>query len=220
MGEGPFPNVLASDGRGPPELLGAAVVTVSPDGVVVESQLLGGELGCPWCAGVLGPWGWARPRVVRAGDVRLRVVPRRARCRVCRATQVLLPATLLLRRADVVLVIGRALVLHVGGWAKRGIAALLGVARSTVRGWLARFAARAEVLRAHFTRWALWLEPAWTRLEPHGWPVGDALAALLAAGEAARRGHGSAGVWQFASTATGGRLLCNTSAPFPAPWRR
>jgi hypothetical protein len=25
-------------------------------------------------------------------------------------------------------------------------------------------------------------------------------------------------IWTFASAATGGRLLANTSAPFPAPW--
>lgn len=118
-------------------------------------------------------------------------------------------------------VIGRGLLLAVGeGWACRRLVRLLGVARSTVRGWLARFTLRAELLRAHFTRWALWLEPAWTRLQPEGSPAADALAALLAAGQAAARAHlDGVGVWEFASTATAGRLLCNTSAPFPAPWR-
>ena len=194
------------------------MLTVSPDSVVVESQLQAGELACPGCAGVVAAGGWARPRVVRAGDCWQRLRPRRGRCRSCRVTHVLLPAVLLLRRAVVVALIGRALVLHVAGWGRRRIADLLGVARSTVRGWLARFVERAELVRAHFTRWALWLQPAWTRLEPQGAPVADALAALLAAGQAAHRGQGAWGVWQFASAATGGRLLCNTSAPFPAPW--
>jgi hypothetical protein len=45
-----------------------------------------------------------------------------------------------------------------------------------------------------------------------------ALAALLAAGEAARRGQVGGCAWQFASAATGGRLLCNTKTPFLAPW--
>lgn len=197
------------------------MLTVSPDPVVVESQLQAGGLSCPGCARGLGPWGWARPRVVRGGDRVVRVRPRRGRCRGCRATHVLLPATLLSRRADVVAVIGRALLLAVGqGWACRRIAGVLAVARSTVRGWLARFGERAEALRAHFTRWALWLEPVWTRLEPAGSPVADALAALLAAGSVAGERLDGVGVWQFAAAATDGRLLCNTSAPFPAPWMR
>ena len=194
------------------------MLTVSPDPVVVESQLQAGELRCPVCAGVVGPWGSARLRKVRAGDRWQQLRPRRGRCRSCGATHVLLPATLLLRRAVVVAVVGRALVLHVAGWGQRRIAGRLGVARSMVRGWLARFACRAEALRSHFTRWALWAEPAWTRLEPCSSPVADALAALLAAGEAARRSQGSRCAWQFASAATGGRLLCNTRSPFPAPW--
>jgi hypothetical protein len=38
----------------------------------VEAELAGGLLGCPSCRGVLGPWGWARARVLRcpAGDGR------------------------------------------------------------------------------------------------------------------------------------------------------
>lgn len=193
--------------------------TVSPDPVVVESQLLAGGLACPGCCQPVGPWGWARRRKVRgeAGDVWVR--PRRGRCGGCGATHVLLPATLLLRRADEVEVIGRALVLSVvAGWGCGRVAGRVGRPRSTVRGWLSRLAGRAEVVRAHFTRWALWLQPAWTRLQPQGCPAADALAALLAAGQAAGDRLGVVGVWRFAATATGGRLLCNTSAPFPGPW--
>lgn len=195
------------------------MLTVSADPVVVESQLAAGALSCP-CQGVLAPWGHARVRTVVGGDRVARVRPRRGRCRCCLVTHVLLPAGMLLRRGYAVEVIGRVLELLGAGMAVRRVAGIAGLSRSTVRGWLSRFAVLAAALRAHFTRWALWLEPAWTRLEPQASPVADALAALLAAGEAARRQHGSAGVWQFASTATGGRLLCNTTSSFPAPWAR
>jgi hypothetical protein len=49
---------------------------------------------------------------------------------------------------DLVGVIGRGLLLRAAGWAQRPIARLLGVPRSTVRGWLDRFTARAEKIRA------------------------------------------------------------------------
>lgn len=130
----------------------------------------------------------------------------------------LLPASLLLRRGDFVELIGEALERRALGWGQRPIAALLGVARSTLRGWLDRFAARAEPLRAHFLAWALWLRATAVGLEPSDSAVGDAIAALVAA---AGCGQPLVGLdrWQFAAAATGGRLLCNTSAPFPAPWR-
>jgi hypothetical protein len=72
-------------------------VTVESDLVRVESRLVAGQVGCPDCRGVLRPWGWARPRGVHgvAGVLR----PRRARCGRCLVTHVLLPVTVLLRRA-------------------------------------------------------------------------------------------------------------------------
>ena len=71
-------------------------------------------LRCPVldCGEPLARWEWARGRVVR-GAGRLR--PRRVRCRGCRRTQVLLPASVLLRRADAVTVIGAALLAKAGG---------------------------------------------------------------------------------------------------------
>lgn len=193
------------------------MVTVSGDPVEVEAQLVSGGLSCPSCGGRLGPWGHARARSVREeGDGQVEVMPRRSRCRDCKATHVLLPWSLLLRRADVVAVIGRALELFAVGTACRAIARRLGRARSTVRGWRARLAVRAELLRAHFTRWAVWLGgrlPA-----PADGPVADAVAAIIAAGQAAADRLG-ADRWPFAASATGGRLLCNTASPFPAPWR-
>ena len=76
---------------------GALMVTVEIDPVCVESRLSAGELRCPVCPlGVLGGWGHARARSVVGGRGRVR--PRRARCRDCSVTQVLLPVSLLLRR--------------------------------------------------------------------------------------------------------------------------
>ncbi len=119
---------------------------VAPDvdrmrrGGVVEAELVGGRLACPSCREALGPWGHARERVLRcrSGDRLLR--PRRARCRGCAGTHVLLPDVCLLRRQDEVSVIGSAIEARVAG---RGVSAdrrAARGARGTVRGWLRRFA--------------------------------------------------------------------------------
>lgn len=133
-------------------------------------------------------------------------------------TQVVLPAVLLVRRADLVSLIGPALVALARGEPVRRTAREVGVPRSTVRGWAVRLRARAGRVRAHFTRWLVWLDGD-LRLAPGGGPVADAVTAVVAAGlTAAGRGLAST-VWTFVSAATGGRLLeRNTSAPFPAPW--
>lgn len=192
------------------------MMTVSPDPVRVESQLQEGELACPSCThGRLGPWGWARPRQVgRTAQDLVWVRPRRSRCRACGVTHVLLDARMLLRRADWVELIWRALRSAAAGMGGARIARQVGVARSTVRGWLSRFAAVVERVRAHFTGWALWKDPGLSVIEPAGTPMGDAVVAVVAAAQAAD----AESSWQFVSAATGGRLLCNTSAPWPAPW--
>jgi hypothetical protein len=133
---------------------------------------------------------------------------------------VLLPASMLARRGDWAALIGRALELKAAGAGQRPIAASVGVSRSTVRGWLSRFAAVAEAVRAHLTRWAIRLDTGLVRIEPCGSSFGDAIAAVVAAGEAASVRLGIGCRWQFASAATGGRLLCNTTSPFPGPWMR
>lgn len=126
----------------------------------------------------------------------------------------LLPAVMLARRADWAETIGRAFELWARGWSRRRIARELGLPRSTVRGWLSRLVEGAERVRAHFTRWVLWLDPGRSRIEPSGSPAADAVAAVGMAAQAA----GSTSPWVFASAVTGGWLLCNTGAPFPAPW--
>jgi hypothetical protein len=66
-------------------------------------------------------------------------------------THVLLAVFALARRADTVDVIGAALAAAARGAGFRSAAAQLGVPASTVRGWLRRFAGRAEAVRVFFT---------------------------------------------------------------------
>ena len=128
------------------------MLTVNGDRDEVERQLAGGELACPSCGGVLGGWGNGRLRPVRTAEgPDAEVVPRRSRCRQCKGTHVLLPAWCLLRRADAAAVIGAALEAAAGGDGHRKIAGVAGRAASTVRGWLRRFAGRAEEVRVFFT---------------------------------------------------------------------
>ena len=134
----------------------------------VEAELVGGLLACPSCREVLGPWGYARERVTRrfSGDWRWR--PRRARCRGCASTHVLLAEVCLLRRQDEVEVIGAAIEAHVAGEGYRPIAERLGLPVGTVRGWLRRFDERAEQVRALFTRCAVALDPELGSVLPAG----------------------------------------------------
>lgn len=181
----------------------------------VEAELVGGVLSCPWCWAVLGPWGHARERVLRcsAGDRLLR--PRRARCRGCAGTHVLLPDAALLRRQDEVSVIGAAIEGKAAGAGHRRVADRLGVPKDTVRGWLRRFAARAEQVRSHFTRLAVALDPELGALLPAGSGVADALEAIAIATRAWVLRFGPGDPWRIASLLSGGALLCNTSCPFP-----
>jgi len=127
----------------------ALMVTVEVDSVGVESRLAAGEIGCPCCVGgVLGGWGYARERSVAGTEWRVR--PRRARCRGCGVTHVLLPVSLLLRRAYLAEWIWAAFVAKANGAGHRQIARGLGVPASTVRGWLRAMGARLEPVRAWF----------------------------------------------------------------------
>jgi hypothetical protein len=181
---------------------------------VVEAELVGGRLGCPSCRGVLGPWGHARGRVLRcrSGDRLLR--PRRGRCRGCLGTHVLLPQLAFSRRQDEVAVIGSAIEAKVvAGEGFRPIAARLGAYPETVRGWLRRFALRAEALRAHFTRCAVVLDPELGAVLPAGSDVADALEAIAIAARAWVLRFGPAEPWEIASWLSGGLLLGNTNRP-------
>ena len=182
----------------------------------VEAELVGGLLGCPSCRAALGPWGHGRERVLRgsAGDRLLR--PRRARCRGCAGTHVLLPDVALSRRRDEVVVIGAAIEARVAGEGHRPIARRLGVHADTVRGWLRRFAERAERIRAHFTRWAVALDAELGAVLPAGIAIADALEAIAVAARAWVLRFGPGDPWRIASVLSGGGLLGNTSSPLAA----
>jgi hypothetical protein len=201
------------------------VLTVGADQAVVERGLREGTLCCP-CGGVLAPWGWARPRLLRDLSSSLWVRPRRSRCRRCAVTHVLLLVDALLRRADTVEVVGSALADKVQGHGHRAIAARLGRPASTVRGWFRRFGSRAESVRAALTALAVTLVVDAVLPDPAGGVFADAVAAVGAAASAAARRFGVAVVsgWRLAGCVTNGRLLapcwpdgsCNTSWPWAA----
>lgn len=114
---------------------------------------------------------------------------------------------MLLRRADGVAVIGPAVLAKSVGAGHRTIAAGNGRPASTVRGWLRRFAGRAEQLRVLFTGLLHELDLAAGSLLPTGSAWSDALAAVGAAAAAAVRLFGPRCPWQFAAAVTGGLLL-------------
>lgn len=183
------------------------MLIVGSDRVEVERLLCSGLLACPSCSGVLAPWGNARWRSSRGQEGTLRHRPRRARCVSCGSTHVLLAELWLLRRADAAPVIGAALEASAAGAGHRPIAAALGRPVSTVRGWLRRFAARAEQVRARFTRLLLALDPSAPALVPAGSVVADAVEAIGRAAAAAVLRLSPTQPWLFVSRASGGRLL-------------
>jgi len=183
-----------------------------------ERDLAASSISCPSCtAGWLRPWGYARTRMLRGlGGVRRSVRPRRARCRDCAATHVLLPADVPLRHADTVEVVAAALLAHQAGAGHRAIAADLDVPVDTVRSWLRRITARAEWLRQRATVWAYQADPELPPIGPTGSSLGDALAAFGVAVAALRCRLGLiASPWQLLGMIAGGRLLAPLAAALP-----
>jgi hypothetical protein len=188
------------------------MLTVGVDPGVVESALGVGELVCPaaGCGGRLAPWGWARRRGVRGEDVEEVVWfrPRRSRCVSCLVSHVLLPATVLLRRADVVEVIGAGLLLAAGGKGYRPVAAAVGRAVSTVRRWVRRAAELAPQVVVALTTVGAGFGSAFVVPGPVAGRVGSVVEMLGALGLAAGRVlGGSVPPWRLAAVVTGGRLL-------------
>ena len=139
------------------------MIIVGIETTAVETELIGGRLGCPACGSALRPWGHGIEREVRLFHRSERRRLRRSICRSCDATHMLVPEDTLVRRRDGVEVIGAALTAKARGDGHRRIAADLGRRPSTVRGWLRRFAEKAVELREHFTRWAHALDPGHDR---------------------------------------------------------
>jgi hypothetical protein len=128
-------------------------------------------------------------------------------------THVLLPDLAFSRRQDEVAVIGAAIEAKAVGEGFRRIAARLGAYPETVRGWLRRFAERAEQIRVHFTRCAVALDPELGAMLPAGSEVADALEAIAVAARAWVLRFGRAEPWQIASRLSVGMLLGNTNRP-------
>jgi hypothetical protein len=183
------------------------MLIVCADVASVEADLADGRLGCPSCPAAMGPWGFARERVLRCRDGNRRLRPRRARCRGCAGTHVLLPQIALGRRQDEVSVIGSAVEAKIAGEGFRRIAARLGACPTTVRGWLRRFARRAGLIRAHFTRCAVMLDPELGPVLPAGSGIADALEAIAVAVRAWVLRFGPADLWPLVSRLSGGLLL-------------
>ena len=189
-------------------------MTVGLDAAAVDNALRSGRLSCPRvdCGERLGPWGSARRRTVRgAGWLR----PRRGRCRGCRRTQVLLPSSVLLRRADAVPVIGAALLAKAGGAGHRPIAVTLNVPSSTVRGWLRRVVRVGQRVLAVLAVTAAELGVEFAPPAATTGPVAAVVELLgVLAAAVARRLGGSCSPWRLAAVLTGGRLLTPTGPDF------
>src|SRR5204863_6981091 len=110
-----------------------------------------------------------------------------------------------------------ALVAKAGGSGHRRIAADIGREPSKVRRWLRCFASRAEVVRAHFTRWAHALDPMLGPVAPTGSAFADAVEAIGVAARAAVHRLGPRPPWSLASVLTGGALLATPNGPWAAP---
>ena len=91
-------------------------------------------------------WGWYW-RWLRAPPEEWRIWICRGRCSACRRTHALLPDLVLVRRLDVVEVIGRGLTRKViEELGLQPVAEQFGVPHTTVRSWWRRFRARVPTL--------------------------------------------------------------------------
>ncbi|WP_223840070.1 DUF6431 domain-containing protein [Saccharopolyspora pogona] len=176
-----------------------------------EVDLHAGALSCPHCSAVLRPWSSASARQIRQLDGSHSLVrPRRARCSGCRATQVLMPAWCLPRRADAAEVIGAALVAKARGQGYRSIARELGRPVSTVRHWLRGVRGdQVEWLRRQGVQRTFELDQdLLVDLTVQATALGDALCALAAAVLAWRRRFARpVQAWTLIGVFTAGRLL-------------
>jgi transposase-like protein len=171
--------------------------------------------GCPSCAGPLVFWSGYWRHVRAAGRCRKVFVPR-LRCVRCGVSHALLPAFVLAWRLDVVETVG-AVIAEVagGGCGVRPAAARAGVPHTTARGWVRRFSARAGELGTAFA--ALAVELGGDAARPPAEAGRFALAGIKAAFGAAAGLPGwlAVGVWRFASSVSGGRLIAaNTGSPY------
>jgi hypothetical protein len=173
---------------------------------------------CPTCQRRLIGWGgyW---RWVRAPLVVERIWIRRGRCATCRRSHALVPNLVLLRRLDVVTVIGTALVRKViAGLGWRPIAEQFDVPLTTLRTWRQRFRARAPVLLSTCTRLVVTLDGTPVDVRSSGEHA--ALEMLGRAWPCAHTRFGASvggSAWSFWSALSGGLGLgTHTTSPWAA----
>jgi transposase-like protein len=186
----------------------------------LEAELAAGRLRCPSCGRPLAPWGHARERDVRTLQGVRSLRPRRALCKPCQTTRVLLPAWSVPRRRDGTEVILSALVDAARGAGHRTIARRLGRPPGTVRGWLRRARRGAGQLK-HWATVSLYrFEPPDRGLDPRvpctDAPLADAVQTLGQAIGAAVRRHGPHGdPLKWAVVLTGGLIAGRPRDPPP-----
>jgi Homeodomain-like domain len=190
-------------------------VIIVLDPVEADAKLRRGELPCRHCGRPLSPWGWARSRTVPGpGATSVRVRPRRARCRPCAVSEVLLPSQILPRCAASSELVGQVLLAAVRGHGHRRIAADLGLPADTVRRWLRRARANAIWLSKRGAVRAYQLDANLPPIRSAGSALGDAVEALgQAAGAFVRRFGPNPSPWAVIAVLTGGRLLDAPTRP-------
>jgi hypothetical protein len=132
-------------------------------------------------------------------------------CSGCGGTHVLLPASVLLRRADAVAVVGVALLAKASGCGHRRVAELVGRPATTVRGWLRRITAVADRVLAVLAAAAAQFGAEFVVPAPTTDPVAAVVELVGAlARAAARRLGGLCEPWRLTAVISGGRLLAPT----------
>jgi hypothetical protein len=193
-----------------------APVLIVPIDSNVEELITQNRIVCH-CGGGLARWGWSTGRRVR-GLIGL-IVPRRVRCRSCERTHVLLPSSLLFKRADSVERIGRGLELAAGGVGFRKVALVLKVPPETARGWVRSALRNVGALVATFTGFLRSADPtAPTVLYKSGLPAVIDIAGRTVAALARKSGPNSVSrlaFWQVVCVLTVGNLL----APGSGSWK-
>lgn len=161
------------------------------------------------------PVGHARQRTLRLGAGRSEThTPRRARCRACRRTHVLVSTRSYPRRPDSVETVGAALLAAASGLGHRRVAKQVGLPATTVRGWLRRARANSDAVPADATVATYRLDSMAHRFDPTGSALGDMLDAVgRAISTWTLRFGPEPAPWQLGVALTGAAIL----APVPEP---
>ena len=108
-----------------------------------------------------------------------RHTPRRARCRACRRTHVLIPARTYPRRPDTAETVGAALLAALEGLRYRKVARRVQVPATTVGGWLQRARTNSDTVRVNATIAGHALDPVAGKIDPTGSPLSDMVEAVV-----------------------------------------